>query len=303
MHPLLSIITPTFNAGGKIAATVASVLRQDPSLIDYHVVDGGSTDDTVDVVRRIAPDVDVISERDAGIYDAINKGIARSRGRFFYVLGAGDVLRPGIVAHLAERLTAMPPNSILYGDVYWVSLQRIYGGRFTKRDLTLRCICHQAMFIERSLVEMFGTYDPRYPISADWHFNIRCFSDPRVHMQYIDEIIADYEGGGISDTGRDTQFQTDLPNLIRANFGTRYFLLLKLYRSYRRISGIRLRGIQSRIRRTVQILRKPPSSSLSPSQPHGDGERVPLRLRSGQAPAGEGRFRENTTFTGGASDS
>ena len=82
-RPLLSIITPTFNAGGKIAATVASVLRQDPSLIDYHVIDGGSTDDTVDVVRRLAPDADVISEPDAGIYDAINKGIARSRGRFF----------------------------------------------------------------------------------------------------------------------------------------------------------------------------------------------------------------------------
>ena len=303
-QPLLSIITPTLNAGGKIAATVASVLRQDPSLIEYQIVDGGSTDDTVDVVRRMAPDVDVTSEPDAGIYDAINKGIARSRGRFFYVLGAGDVLRHGIVAQLAKRLEAMPANSILYGNVYWASLQRLYGGRFTKHNLTLRCICHQAMFIDRSLVEMIGIYDLRYPISADWHFNIRCFADSRVNMQYIDEIIADYEGGGISDTGRDTQFQANLPELIRDSFGTRYFVFLKLYRAYRRISGIRLRGIQSRLRRlTVQILRKPPSSSLSPSQLHRDGERVPLRLRSGQAPAGEGRSRENTAFTGGASDS
>jgi glycosyltransferase involved in cell wall biosynthesis len=248
---LLSIITPAFNASGKIAATVASVLRQEPSLIDYHVIDGGSSDDTVDLVRRIAPEVDVISEPDAGIYDAINKGIARSRGRFFYVLGAGDVLRPGIVAHLAERLATLPPNSILYGNVHWVSLQRLYDGPFTKRDLTLRSICHQALFIDRSLVDMLGPYDLRYPISADWHFNIRCFSDPRVHVQYVDEVTADYEGGGISDTGRDTRFQTDLPDLIRASFGTRYFLFLKLYRAYRRIAGIRLRGIQSRIRRIM----------------------------------------------------
>jgi glycosyltransferase involved in cell wall biosynthesis len=230
---------------------VTSVLRQDPSIFDYHVVDGGSTDDTVDIVRRLAPDVDVISEPDAGIYDAVNKGIARSHGRFFYVLGAGDVLRPGIVEHLAERLAALPPNSILYGNVYWVSLNRVYNGPFTKRNLTLRCICHQAMFIDRSLVDMLGSYDLSYPISADWHFNIRCFSDPRVRMQFIDEIIADYEGGGISDTGRDTRFQADLPDLIRGSFGTRYFLFLKLYRAYRRIAGIRLRGIRSRIRRVM----------------------------------------------------
>ena len=248
---LVSIITPTYNAGGKIAATVASVLRQDPALIEYHVIDGGSADDTVDIVRRLAPEADVLTEPDAGIYDAVNKGIARSRARFFYVLGAGDVLRPGIVAQLAAQLVALPPNSILYGNVYWVSLKRVYDGPFTKRNLTLRCICHQAMFIDRSLMEMLGAYDLRYPISADWHFNIRCFSDPRVRLHYIDEIIADYEGGGISHTGRDTQFQTDLPGLIRASFGTRYFVFLKLYRAYRRVSGIRLRGIQSRLRRMM----------------------------------------------------
>jgi glycosyltransferase involved in cell wall biosynthesis len=240
---------------------VTSVLRQDPSLIDYHVIDGGSTDETVDLVRRLAPDADVISERDAGIYDAVNKGIARSRDRFFYVLGAGDVLRPGIIAHLAERLAALPANSISYGNVHWVSLKRVYNGPFTKRNLTLRCICHQAMFIDRSLVEMLGAYDLRYPISADWHFNIRCFSDPRVQTHYIDEIIADYEGGGVSYTGRDTRFQADLPDLIRGSFGTRYFLFLKLYRAYRRVAGIRFRGIQSRIRRVMSSITESGSSS------------------------------------------
>ena len=110
----------------------------------------------------------------------------------------------------------MPPNSIVYGNVYWVSLDHIYDGPFTKRNLTLRCICHQAMFIDRSLVDMLGAYDLRYPISADWHFNIRCFSDQRVQLHYIDEIIANYEGGGISDTGRDTQFQADLRSAPRS---------------------------------------------------------------------------------------
>ena len=237
---------------------MTSVLRQDSSLIEYTVVDGGSTDDTVDVVRRLAPDAGVLSEPDAGIYDAVNKGIARGDARFFYVLGAGDLLRPGIIARLAGRLATLPPDSVLYGNVYWVDRKRLYDGPFTKGALTLRSICHQAMFIDRSLVAMLGPYDLRYPISADWHFNIRCFSDPRVRMQYVDEIVADYEGGGISDTGRDTRFQADLPSLIRASFGTRYSLFLRLYRAYRRVSGIRLRGIRSRVRRLIGAHRPTP---------------------------------------------
>ena len=231
---------------------MASVLAQDPSLFDYHVIDGGSSDDTVDVVRRMAPQVDVLSEPDAGVYDAINKGIARSTGRFFLVLGAGDVLRPGILARVADRLRAAPPHSIVYGNVHWVSLNLTYDGLFTKRKLTLRCICHQAMFIDRTLVDLFGPYDLRYPLSADWHFNIRCFGDPRVGVHYIDELIADYEGGGISYTGSDSRFQADLPCLIRTSFGTRYFLLLMAHRAYRRISGIRLRGIKSRLHRMIK---------------------------------------------------
>jgi glycosyltransferase involved in cell wall biosynthesis len=210
------------------------------------VVDGGSTDDTLEVIRREASDVDVISERDAGIYDAINKGIARSSGRFLYIIGAGDVLRPGILASIAEYLAAAPPNSIVYGKVYWVGFDRLYDPRFSKLDLTVRCVCHQAMFIDRSLFAMLGMYDLRYPISSDWHFNIRCFIDPRVQTQSIDAIIADYEGGGISDTGYDAQFQSDLPGLIRRSFGIRYWLVVWMHRMRRRARGI-VAALKSRL--------------------------------------------------------
>jgi len=230
---------------------MTSVLDQDSSLFEYHVIDGGSANATLDVVRRHASEVDLISEPDAGVYDAVNKGIARSRGRFVYVIGAGDVLRPGVLAGLAERLERMPPNSIVYGNVYWVSQKRVYDGVFSKRDLTTHCICHQAMFIDRSVFEMMGTYDLRYPISADWHFNIRCFSDPRVRVQFIDEVIADYEGGGISDTGYDGAFQSDLPGLIRRSFGIRCLLTLWRHRLIRRVVGT-WRAAPSRVRRMIE---------------------------------------------------
>jgi glycosyltransferase involved in cell wall biosynthesis len=238
---LISVITPTRNGAAKIVATIDSVLQQDRSLFDFHVVDGGSDDGTIELVRRAAPEIQLTSEPDRGVYDAINKGVARSEGRFVYVIGAGDTLRPGIFATLAARLAAQPPNSIVYGNVRWISERRLYDGVFTRGDLTTHCICHQAMFIDRSLFESIGPYDQRYPISADWHFNIRCFADPRVRFQYVDEIIADYEGGGISDTGYDARFQADLPELIRRSFGIRSLVLLRLYRARRRLHGAVLR--------------------------------------------------------------
>lgn len=190
--------------------------------------------------------MDLLSERDAGVYDAINKGIARSTGRFLYILGAGDVLRPGILASIAERLATAPPNSIVYGNVYWIGFDRVYDPRFSKRDLTMHCVCHQAMFLDRSLFALHGMYDLRYPISSDWHFNIRAFNDSRVQTQYIDIVIADYEGGGISDTGYDTRFQSELPDLIRRSFGIRYWLLHWLFRARRRARGIAL-ALKSRL--------------------------------------------------------
>lgn len=243
---LVSIVTPALNAGEKIGTTIASVLRQDSSLFEYHIIDGGSVDTTLDVVRRDAPNADLVSEPDTGVYDAINKGIFRSRGRFVYVLGAGDVLRAGVLERLAESLSTMPRLSIMYGNVYWVSQKRVYDGSFSKRDLTTHCICHQAMFIDRAVFDLLGPYDLRYPVSADWHFNILCFSDPRIRVRHVDEVVADYEGGGISDTVYDAQFQSELPRLIRRSFGIGCLLALWWHRIKRRLYGAR-HAIQARL--------------------------------------------------------
>jgi glycosyl transferase family 2 len=157
---LISIITPTRNAGRKIAATIDSVLGQERSLFDFHILDGASVDGTMDAIRRVASGVNVTSEPDEGVYDAISQGIARSEGRFLYVLGAGDTLRPGILARVAKHLATRPQHSVVYGNVHWVQRSLLYRGAFTKADLTTHCICHQAMFIDRSLFELVGAVRP-----------------------------------------------------------------------------------------------------------------------------------------------
>src|ERR1044071_1031705 len=102
--PLISVITTTFNSGSKIAATVASVLSQKKELYEYLVIDGGSTDGTLAHLRAQGPALRYLSERDEGIYDAMNKGIRLTTGKFLYFLGAGDRLLPGVLEAVAAEI-------------------------------------------------------------------------------------------------------------------------------------------------------------------------------------------------------
>ena len=97
-----SIITAAYQAGSKLDATIKTVLREDPELYEYIIVDGGSTDSTIEVLKKHGDRVRWISEPDRGVYDAMNKGIARSEGRYLYFLGAGDVLYPGVLPAIAQ---------------------------------------------------------------------------------------------------------------------------------------------------------------------------------------------------------
>src|SRR5437762_14297100 len=132
--PLISVITPTFNSGAKIAATVASVLSQQKGLYEFLVIDGGSTDGTLAHLRAQGPALRYVSAPDEGIYDAMNKGIRLTSGKLLYVLGAGDRLLPGVLEAVAAELRELPcqaPTSqltLLQGHVESGSRRYFYGG-------------------------------------------------------------------------------------------------------------------------------------------------------------------------------
>jgi glycosyltransferase involved in cell wall biosynthesis len=241
MPKLVSIITAARNCAAKIDKTVQSVLSQDTALCDYLLVDGASTDDTVARAASYSGRVSVISEPDQGIYDALNKGIRRTSGHYLYFLGAGDALRQNAIAGVAPLLDDAP-LSFLYGNVWCAPQKLVYYGRFSKSDLVIRNLCHQAVFYHRSLFERFGLFDLRYRIAADWVFNIRCFGDPKVKVRYTDSVIADFEGGGVSSGVEDAQFLADLPALVRDELGVRARLRYAQYRLRRRIHDWRVRA-------------------------------------------------------------
>jgi glycosyltransferase involved in cell wall biosynthesis len=220
--PLISVIIPTFNCGAKIADTVASVLSQRKGLYEFLVIDGRSTDDTLEHVLAQGPALRWLSERDEGIYDAMNKGIRLASGEFLYFLGAGDRLLPGVLEAVAEEIRKLPGQgetlrpTLLYGNVGWSIDSRPYDTRFNRFKLLRRNICHQAIFYQRSVFERVGFYNTKYQALADWEFNIRCFKDQNVRKRYIPLRIAVYEGGGKSQTLPDLAFQEDFPRQARS---------------------------------------------------------------------------------------
>jgi glycosyltransferase involved in cell wall biosynthesis len=223
---LFSIITPTLNCGRKIGATIESVLAQDRDLFEFIVVDGGSTDDTLDVVGRHADGLRLVSERDEGVYAALNKGIDMARGKYLYFLGAGDLLKENVLAGVKDVLPDGELNFV-YGDVYYVSRGQHFAGEFGKSELRVRNICHQAVFYERKIFELLGKYDPKYRLNADYVFNLKCFADPRITRRYIGRVIADYEGGGMSDSAEDAALKRDFPRLVRTHLGGWQYVLQK----------------------------------------------------------------------------
>ncbi len=195
--PLFSIITPTYNSAEGLKKTIASVLAQNPALWEYSVMDGGSTDGTVELLRSQGEQVRWVSEPDSGVYEAMNKGIDRATGEFVYFLGAGDTLKPGILETVA-KLIPRDPMTYFYGNVFSEAYGRVYNGPYSKWKLSRINICHQAVFCHRHLFDVVGQFDTRYPIMADHVWNMKASATPGLRKVYADIVIADFAAGGMS---------------------------------------------------------------------------------------------------------
>lgn len=243
-RPLYSVIVPTLQAGEQIGATLDSILAQDGAALECLVVDGGSRDDTLARValhqrRAGSRRIRVESAPDAGIYDAMNRGIRRSRGRYLYFLGAGDRLRPGVLGRLRDVLVRERPDFV-YGRVYLQAAGRTGRGECTPRELARFNICHQAVLYRRELFARAGLYDPAYPVFADYEFNLRCFGRADLRRRFVDTVVADYRGGGRSDHG-DARFEAQREALIERHLGAAVLADFRRWRDGRAacVQGVR----------------------------------------------------------------
>jgi len=197
-EPLFSVIVPTYNSEEKISNCIKSIIDQSFTDFEILVIDGLSADDTPAIVSAFNSDkIKVFSGKDGGVYDAMNKGIQLSKGKWLYFLGSDDALYNGDVLQQISTLIRQHLQSrIIFGNVLTSdgTIEKYPDYGFI--ELLDRCICHQAIFYHRSLFAG-RPYRLRYGIAADWDFNMQVF-EPGNRPLYTDMLIARYNLGGLS---------------------------------------------------------------------------------------------------------
>jgi len=207
MKPItISVITVVYNGAGTLEATLQSVTGQTWPNIEYVIVDGGSTDGTLELIERYRDDIDVfVSERDKGVYDAMNKGINMASGDYIYFLGSDDRLHNSEVLTTIFSDPAVADCDLIYGNVTSPSYKGWYDGPFTYEKLLSRNISHQAIFYRREVFKHTGGYNLRYRMHADWDLNIRWFGDGGIKKLYMPILVGEFGAEGIS-AGHDVSF-------------------------------------------------------------------------------------------------
>lgn len=196
-----SILMATNNSAKTLPAALASITEQRCTDYELVVIDNQSTDGTLDLVRAQVPGAVVISEPDAGIYDALNKGLLRATGDWIYVLGSDDRLADAsVLERVAQALT--PAAVLVYGNVLSTSVASSKPIRmqppevYRQRGLVCPPIFHQAAFIRRSALAQIGSFPLSFKIHADHFLLTRAYlAAPPV---YIDKTICIYHSGGYS---------------------------------------------------------------------------------------------------------
>ena len=218
--PLISVITVVRNGAKTLEQTINSVLGQSYDGIEYIIIDGGSTDGTLDIIKKYEDRIFYwISEPDRGIYDAMNKGIAVAQGSLINLLNADDYLEPGALQIAADAYLTYGRPCIVYGDSYYVDDAIGVKARFhtTLSYWIGMTICHQGIFVHRDIYDSVGLYDTRYHLAADYEFFVRAM---RQHIPFVrsNEILVSCRNAGATYT-RSTQSRNETNSINRYYFG------------------------------------------------------------------------------------
>lgn len=200
-----SLITPSYNSAKTIARTIDSVIAQNYSDLEYIIIDGASTDDTLKIIASYQDKINIrlVSERDSGIYDAMNKGVKMATGDIIGILNSDDLFNNGEVIKTVADAFADAEIEAVYGDVkyfagdinkttrYWRA------GKYRENKLNNGWIMpHPALFLRRSVYEKAGLFNSDFKIAGDYEFMLRILKIHQIKVKYIPEVFTKmYDGG------------------------------------------------------------------------------------------------------------
>ncbi|MCY7363193.1 MAG: glycosyltransferase, partial [Ignavibacteria bacterium] len=216
----VSIITVCYNAEKHIEETIQSVLSQDFNDLEYLLIDGGSNDSTVEIVNKYNSKIDcIISEKDEGMYDAMNKGIKLAKGELIGILNAGDLfLNEKVVSEIVNKIEE---KDAVYADLDYVNelttnriIRKWTSGEFNFTNFKYGWMLpHPTLFIKKKIYENFGMYRLDYKTAADYELMLRIFYKNECSAVYLNRVIVKMRVGGASNSS--------IKNRINANMEDR----------------------------------------------------------------------------------
>jgi len=216
----VSIITVCYNAEKHIEETIQSVLSQDFNDLEYLLIDGGSNDSTVEIVNKYNSKIDfIISEKDEGMYDAMNKGIKLAKGELIGILNAGDLfVNEKVVSEIVNKIEE---KDAIYADLDYVNelntnkvIRKWKSGEINFTNFKYGWMPpHPTLFIRKKIYENFGMYRLDYKTAADYELMLRIFYKNECSAVYLNKVIVKMRVGGASNSS--------IKNRINANMEDR----------------------------------------------------------------------------------
>ena len=246
----LSIITVNFNDAKGLERTIKSVISQNYHNYEFIIIDGGSSDGSLDIIKKYEQHIDYwVSEPDGGIYQGMNKGLRQAKGDFVNFMNSGDSFHS---ASVLERIFSLDTDADIITGTHVGSPHPNIG----KDGISLYTLCtgavdHQASFIKRD-VALRHPYDEKYRIVSDWKFFIEALVIDNCSFFYTETIVVDVDMNGISNTSLDLnrrEREAVLRELFPERILTDYHLLMSIHPDILKISP-RLTKSQS-IRKTI----------------------------------------------------
>lgn len=207
--PLISVITVTYNAAKVIDKTLKSLKEQSFKDFEHLIIDGASKDETISIINNCnLPQTNLVSEPDKGLYDAMNKGLKKAKGKYVIFLNAGDSLHSSeTLSKYAEK--AKEDKDIIYGDTQivnkngeFIGMRHLSApGKLTKNSFTNgMLICHQAFMVKK---ELTTPYNLSYRFSADYDWCINCIEKSKSeNCVNLKEVTIDYLSDGLTDKNK-----------------------------------------------------------------------------------------------------